>query len=91
MPQFRTVPSARLTSSQIQECGLISSTFVTVPWRLTGRFGTEITVIPASAASLVRICRFAITIVLGIFCVSATTCGTTTGAPGFRSFATAAA
>ena len=38
--------------------------------------------IPASAASFVRICRFAMTIVSGIFWVSATACGTTTGAPG---------
>ena len=52
--------------------------------------GTEITVIPASATWFVRIYRFAMTIVSGIFWVSATACGTTTGAPGLRSFATAA-
>jgi len=52
--------------------------------------GTEMTVMPASACSLVRIMLFGMTVELGICFMSATACGTTTGAPGLRSFATAA-
>src|SRR3990172_8828306 len=41
MPQFTTLPSRPLTSTQIHECGLISSTFVTVPSRLIGLFSSN--------------------------------------------------
>ncbi len=53
--------------------------------------GTAMTVMPASACSLVRIVAFIMIVGFGIFFMSATDCGTTTGAPGLRSFATASA
>jgi hypothetical protein len=46
---------------------------------------------PASDSSLVRIVALHHTVGFGIFFMSATACGTTTGAPGLRSFATASA
>src|SRR5436309_2443788 len=48
------------------------------------------TVMPTSDCSLVRIWLFCMTVGSGICFMSATACGTTTGAPGLRSLVTAA-